>query len=131
MAEAEDFEVRVSSGSVRANDEAGFVVPHAWTDAGVVVQGQGTGVHLLHASVAICVLNDTWREARALDVGVDGVAVIARGGFNEGWASVGIRYTVELDSAADDDTRSALLARVDEMAEVPRALRSGMEVTRQ
>ena len=126
-----DFEVRASSGSVRAGDAAGFVVPHAWTKAGVVVQGEGTGAHLLHASVALCVLNDTWREAKSLGVPLTGVAVLARGRFDGGWASTGIRYTVELDSPADESARAALLARVDEVAEIPRALRTGTAVTRQ
>jgi hypothetical protein len=125
----EAFEVRVSAGSLRA-DGAAFVVPHAWTAAGVAVEGGSTGGHLLHAAVAVCVLNDLFREARADEVPLDGVAVSARGGFGTDWASTGISYDVELDSEAGDEAEAALLARVEAVAEIPRAVRAGASVSR-
>jgi hypothetical protein len=48
----------------------------------------------------------------------------------QAWASTGIRYRVELDSAATADDPSARLARVDEVAEIPRVGRQGTTVQR-
>ncbi|TNM37324.1 OsmC family peroxiredoxin [Nocardioides albidus] len=127
---ADPFEVRVSAGSLRADDTAGWVVPHAWTERGIVVEAPGTGAHLLHAAVAVCVLNDVVREARSLDLVVHGVAVTAEGGFDEHWTSTGISYRVAIDSAEDAAAVSALIERVDEVAEIPRAVRAGADVRR-
>ena len=89
-----------------------------------------TGAHLLHASVAACVLNDLYREAARWGVQVDGVRVCASGGFSESWSSTGIQYTVEIDSPAEAATVGDLIGVVDGVAEIPRALRHGAVVTR-
>ena len=104
--------------------------PHRWTPAGVEVSAPFTGAHLLHASVAACVLNDLYREAGSLGVQLDGVLVEAEGGFAADWASTGISYRVQLDSPADPDALQRLLAAVDEVAEIPRAVRAGTRVSR-
>jgi hypothetical protein len=127
---AEAFRVRATAGSLRGDPAAGFALPHAWTEAGVVVEGAGTGAHVLHTSVALCVLNDLYREADRLGLALDGVAVAAEGGFGPDWSSTGIRYDVELDSGLSDAERLALLTLVDEVAEIPRALRAGAPVER-
>ena len=126
---ADDFAVRLSAGSLRHEDPV-FVVPHAWSETGVSVEGGSTGAHLLHTSVALCVLNDVFREAKADGLTVDGVVVRARGGFTAEWFSTGITYDIEVASAADDATLKALLERVDTVAEVPRAVRFGPTVVR-
>ena len=128
-AERGDFAVRLSAGSLRHDDPA-FVVPHAWTDEGIAVEGAGTGAHLLHAAVAACVLNDLFRDARNDGLVIDGLAVVARGGFDDEWHSTGVDYLVELDSGATEAQLSTLVARVDEVAEIPRALRAGATVVR-
>ena len=51
------------SPSLRADASAGWLVPHAWTDTGVVIQTVPNGAGVLHVAVALCVLNDTFREA--------------------------------------------------------------------
>ncbi len=124
---ADDYAVRLSAGSLRHTDPV-FVVPHAWSEAGVAVEGGGTGAHLLHASIALCVLNDVFREAGADGIAVDGVVVRSRGGFTAEWFSTGITYDVEVDSAADAAAISAVLERVDKVAEIPRAVRFGPTV---
>ena len=48
----------------------------------------------------------------------------------ETWASQGVVYSVEVDSTASRDEVAGLLTRVDEVAEIPRALRAGMSVER-
>ncbi len=125
----DDFAVRLTAGSLR-HDEPAFVMPHAWTDGGIAVEGDGTGAHLLHAAVAACVLNDLFREARTDGLVVDGVAVVARGRFDDQWSSTGMTYHVEVDSTEDEALLTTLLARVDDVAEIPRALRRGAPVER-
>src|SRR5919112_6014522 len=90
--------VRATAGTLRAAE--GVVLPHHWTDEGVVAGPASNGAQLLHLSVALCVLNDTYREAQRLGVQVDGVVVAADGGYDDAWRSTGIEYTVTLDSPA-------------------------------
>ncbi|GAA4546984.1 OsmC family protein [Pseudonocardia xishanensis] len=123
------FLVEVGAGTLRAAD--GVDLPHRWTSEGVRVRAEFTGAHLLHLATAGCVLNDLYREAEPLGVVLDGVRVTAEGGFDESWSSTGIAYRVELDTAASEADRARLLARVDEVAEIPRALRAGAPVTRE
>jgi hypothetical protein len=75
--------------------------PHRWTPGGVTVEADFTGRHLLHLAVAGCVLNDLYREAAALGIGLQGVRVTATGGFDPAtWQSTGIDYSVEVSSDA-------------------------------
>src|SRR5829696_7047915 len=115
--------VRVTAGTLRAAE--GVVLHHTWTDEGVVAAPAANGAHMLHLSVALCVLNDTYREAQRLGVVVDGVAVEADGGFDEGCHSTGITYAVSLDSSAAVEGVRRLRAVVEEVAEIPRAIRAG------
>lgn len=125
------FPVVAAAGSLRSGpDGALATLPHRWTRAGVEVQGEATGAHLLHLSVAVCVLNDTYREAEALGVQVRGVRVRAAGGFGPDWTSTGVSYAVEVDGPDDPAAVDALVTRVAEIAEIPRALRAGAPVTR-
>jgi hypothetical protein len=131
MASAGDFAVTASAGTLRADASSGWTVPHHWTPEGVLVVGEGNGAAVLHLSVALCVLNDTFREAEALGVPVVGVRVGAGGTFDtESWVSLGITYAVEIDSPASPDELGKVLDRVDEVAEIPRALRAGTSVER-
>lgn len=126
-----DFEVVCAAGSLRPDRAEGVVhLDHRWTAGGVDLSLTFTGAHLLHASVAACVLNDLYREAARLGVLLDGVRVCADGGFSESWASTGIRYSVEVDSPEVAETVEELIAVVDRVAEIPRALRHGAVVTR-
>ncbi|MBB2940796.1 putative OsmC-like protein [Actinoplanes lutulentus] len=128
----DQFGVVVSAGSLQDDAGAGVVrFPHRWTDAGVTVRADFTGAHLLHLAAAGCVLNDLYREAAGLGIPLDGVRVTAAGAFDTTtWTSTGITYTVELDSPGNDGVLAGLLARVDEIAEIPRAIRAGAQVTR-
>jgi hypothetical protein len=127
----EDFPVTLTAGSLLVDGADGWVVPHIWTEGGVVVQAAPNGAGVLHVAVALCILNDTFREGEALGIPVRGVRVAARGDFDtESWVSTGITYAVEVDSTAPDEAVAKLVARVDEVAEIPRALRAGMTVER-
>lgn len=126
-----DFPVECAAGSLRPSDSRAVThFAHRWTDGGVDVTADFTGAHLLHASVAACVLNDVYREADKLGIGVRGVRVRAAGGFTDDWASTGIEYRVEVDSPADPVGVEQLLTLVGGLAEIPRAVRSGVPVRR-
>ena len=120
--------VRATAGTLRASE--GVVLPHTWTDEGVVAAPAANGAQLLHLSVALCVLNDTYREAERLGIALDGVAVEADGGFDDDWRSTGIEYAVTLDSRAPVEDLTRLTVLVEQVAEIPRAIRAGAPVTR-
>ncbi len=127
----DDFPVTLSAGTFLAPAGDGWRVPHVWSEGGVFVQAAPNGAGVLHVAVALCILNDLYREGETLGVPVRGVRVAARGEFDEEtWVSTGISYAVEMDSTAPPDEVAALVARVDEVAEIPRALRAGMTVER-
>lgn len=127
MAES-PFAVTAAAGSLRL--AAGVALSHTWTPEGVVAAPVSNGAQVLHLSVALCVLNDTYREAQRLGVPVDGVCVHADGGFDDAWTSTGVEYAVQVDSPAPADTVAELVEVVADVAEIPRALRAGVEVRR-
>lgn len=97
----------------------------------MVVECDFNGGDLLHLAIAGCVLNDVHREAERLGVRVDGVRVAATGDLDrETWRSQGISYQVEVSSSADDEDIERLLQVVDDVAEIPKAFRSGGPVQR-
>lgn len=126
--ETSPFEVRAASGSLRSSTD--LVVAHVWTAEGIVAGPATNGAQLLHLSVAVCVLNDIYREAQRLGIDITGVAVVADGGFDSDWRTTGIRYSVEVDSPAPGDEIDQLIAVVDQLAEIPRVIRAGGAVAR-
>jgi hypothetical protein len=125
------FAVVVGAGTLRSIDSNATHIPHRWTADGVTVETEFTGAHLLHLAAAGCVLNDIYREAATRGVGVDGVRVRAAGDFDtDTWASTGITYSVEVSSPASSEEIAHLLEVVDEVAEIPRAIRAGASVRR-
>jgi uncharacterized OsmC-like protein len=126
-----DYEVIVSAGTLRSTSADAVAFPHRWTEAGVAVEASFTGAHLLHLAAAGCVLNDVFREAQGFGTAVAGVRVTATGDFDtDTWASTGIVYTVAVDTPAAPQQLAALLQRVDEVAEIPKAIRAGATVVR-
>jgi uncharacterized OsmC-like protein len=124
-------DVTVAAGALRSEAEGTVRFPHRWTSDGVTVQGAFTGAHLLHVAIAGCVLNDVYREAVSAGIELHGVRVTAAGGFDtDTWTSTGISYSVEVSSDAPDDELARLLATVDQVAEIPRAVRAGATVQR-
>jgi uncharacterized OsmC-like protein len=125
------YAVAVAAGALRSESEGSARFPHRWTSDGVTVDAAFTGAHLVHVAIAGCVLNDLYREAAASGIDLHGVRVSAEGGFDtDTWTSTGITYSVEIVSDAPDDRLAGLLAIVDEVAEIPRALRAGATVRR-
>ncbi|MHA6759556.1 hypothetical protein [Streptacidiphilus sp. PAMC 29251] len=127
----ERFTVVANTGSFLKEGDDDVRLPHRWTPGGIGVRSTFTGGHVLNLAVAVCVLNDLYREAEAGGVELLGVRVRAEGGFDtSNWLSTGICYAVEVDSGAPQALIAALIATVDEVAEIPRALRQGAAVTR-
>ena len=125
------FDVVVSTGSLRSNDAHAIQFQHRWTSEGVTVDAAFSGAHLLHLAAAGCVLNDIYREAATLGIQVDGVRVSAAGGFDTDTStSTGITYSVEVSSPAPAQELARLLDLVDDKAEIPRAIRAGAAVHR-
>jgi uncharacterized OsmC-like protein len=105
--------------------------PHRWTPGGVTVEADFTGGHLLHLAAAGCVLNEVYREAAALGIELKRVRVTAAGGFDTvTWQSTGIGYSVEVSSDAPADQLTNLLEVVDQVAEIPQAIRARATVRR-
>ena len=126
-----EFEVVVSTGDMRPSNSKGVIFPHRWTPDGVVVESVFTGAHLLHLSIAGCVLNDLYREAADLDVDIDGARVTAWGDFDrETWQSTGVEYNIEISSESSKSDIERLLGVVDDVAEIPKALRAEAVVRR-
>lgn len=121
--------VRATAGTLRGS--SGIVLGHQWTDGGVAVSQASNGAQVFHLSVALCVLNDTYREAERLGIVVDGISVEADGGFDDGWHSTGVVYSVRVDSTAPAELLARLASVVDEVAEIPRAIRAGAPVARE
>ena len=48
---AESFSVTLTAGSLRADTGAGWLVPHVWTDGGVVVEAAPNGAGVLHVDM--------------------------------------------------------------------------------
>jgi hypothetical protein len=127
----DDFAVAAACGSLRSTVRADAVLPHKWSEAGVAVEMQFTGAHLLHLATAACILNDLYREAATRNVPLDGVRVNAAGTFDTTvWHSNGITYEIELDSPSPAAELARLVTAVDGLAEIPRALRAGIQVQR-
>ena len=126
-----EFEVTATAGNLRPTPGSGTEFPHVWTEEGVVVESAFTGAHLLHLSIAGCVLNDVYREAETLGIAVGGVKVVVRGDFDrETFHSTGVEYQVEVSSDADEPAIEQLIQVVDEVAEMPKALRAEAIVKR-
>jgi uncharacterized OsmC-like protein len=88
-----------------------------------------SGGHLLHLAIAACVSNDLFREAKARGIVLTRVRVTADGGF-EGYPSrsTGVEYRIEVESQASRAALRDLVARVEDVAEIPSALRLGAVV---
>ena len=125
-----EVEVRNVGGEATAVGSAGpyTLVVDRPVDGG----GRGLGFNggqLLYLAVAGCVSNDLFREARAEGIALERVRVRVRGDFEgDPPVSTPITVDVEIEGAAPRVRLDALVARVDEIAEIPNSLRRGTEV---
>jgi uncharacterized OsmC-like protein len=98
------------------------------------VEGGGGGLgfnggQLLYLAVAGCISNDLFREAQAAGISLSHVRVRVRGDFvGDPAVSTDVQYEVEIDGDAPADRLQALVAHVDEIAEIPNTLRQAIHV---
>jgi putative redox protein len=126
-----EVEVRNVAGEATAVGSAGpytLVVDRPAEGGG---RGLGfNGGQLLYLAVAGCVSNDLFREARAEVIRLERVVVRVHGDFEgDPPVSTPIVVDVEVEGDAPDARLAELVARVDEIAEIPNSLRRGTDVT--
>ena len=122
-----EVEVRNVAGEATSVGSAGpyTLVVDRPAEAG----GRGLGFNggqLLYLAVAGCVSNDLFREARAEGIELERVRIVVRGDF-EGDPAVSAPITVdiEVEGHAPAVRLDDLVARDDEIAEIPNSLRRG------
>jgi putative redox protein len=98
-------------------------------DRPVAAGGGGLGFNggqLFYLAIAACWSNDLYREAATMGIALDAVAVTVDGDFPErGGGSTPITVDVSVTSAAPEDRVRELIAEVERIAEIPRAIREG------
>jgi putative redox protein len=125
-----EVEVRNVAGEATAVGSAG---PYTLVvDRPAEGGGRGVGFNggqLLYLAIAGCVSNDLFREARAAGIALDRVRVRVHGDFDgDPPVSTPVTIDVEVDGDAPRARLAELVARVDEIAEIPNSLRRGTEV---
>jgi putative redox protein len=88
------------------------------------------GGQLLYLSIAACWSNDLYREAATMGIELDGVEVSVDGDFparGEGSTPITVELTVR--SPAPEERLRALVAEVERVAEIPRAIRESPPIT--
>ena len=126
-----EVEVRNVAGEPAAVGNAGqhTVVVDRPADGG----GRGLGFNggeLLYLAIAGCVSNDLFREARREGIVLDRVRVVVRGDFEGDPAvSTDVAYDVEVTGDAPPEQLESLVAKVDEIAEIPNSLRRATSVS--
>lgn len=120
-----EVEVRNVAGEPAAIGSAGpyTVVVDRPADGG----GRGVGFNggeLLYLAIAGCVSNDLFREARAEGIELERVRVAVRGDFSgDPPVSTDVVYDIELTGDAPRGRLEELVAKVDQIAEIPNSLR--------
>jgi len=98
-------------------------------DRPVAAGGGGLGFNggqLLYLSIAACWSNDLYREAATMGIELDGVEITVDGDFpSRGSGSTPITVDVLVRSAATEEQVRELIAEVERVAEIPRAIQEG------
>ena len=96
-------------------------------DRPVAAGGGGLGFsggQLFYLAIAACLSNDLYREAATMGIELDGVEVTVDGDFPErGGGSTPITADVTVRSSAPEAAVRELIAEVERVAEIPRAIR--------
>lgn len=102
------------------------------TDRPTAAGGRGLGFNggqLLYLSIAACWSNDLYREAATMGIELDGVEITVDGDFpSRGSGSTPISVDVVVRSAASEERVRALIAEVERVAEIPRAIRDATAI---
>lgn len=99
------------------------------TDRPSAAGGGGLGFNggqLFYLSIAACWSNDLYREAATMGIELDGVEITVDGDFPaRGSGSTPITVELVVRSSASEDRILELIAEVEHIAEIPRAIREG------
>jgi organic hydroperoxide reductase OsmC/OhrA len=131
MSEAYRVRLRTVGDGPTALGEAG---PFSLvTDRPTAAGGGGRGFNggqLLYLSIAACWSNDLYREAATMGIELDGVEITVDGDFPaRGSGSTPISVEVVVRSSAPEARVRALIAEVERVAEIPRAIRDATAIT--
>ncbi|HXS70422.1 MAG TPA: OsmC family protein [Patescibacteria group bacterium] len=130
MSEAYRVRLRTVGDGPTALGEAGpFTLV---TDRPTAAGGGGLGFNggqLLYLSIAACWSNDLYREAATMGIELDGVEITVDGDFPaRGSGSTPISVEVVVRSSAPEARVRALIAEVERVAEIPRAIRDATAI---
>ena len=130
MSEAYRVRLRTVGDGPTALGEAGpFTLV---TDRPTAAGGGGLGFNggqLLYLSIAACWSNDLYREAATMGIELDGVEITVDGDFPaRGSGSTPILVEVVVRSSAPEARVRALIAEVERVAEIPRAIRDATAI---
>ena len=131
MSEAYRVRLRTVGDGPTALGEAG---PFSLvTDRPTAAGGGGRGFNggqLLYLSIAACWSNDLYREAATMGIELDGVEITVDGDFPaRGSGSTPISVEVVVRSSAPEARVRDLIAEVERVAEIPRAIRDATAIT--
>jgi putative redox protein len=102
-------------------------------DRPVAAGGGGLGFNggqLFYLSIAACWSNDLYREAATMGIALDGVEIEVEGDFpTRGSGSTPITVELVVRSRAAEEQVRALIAEVERVAEIPRAIHDGPPIT--
>jgi organic hydroperoxide reductase OsmC/OhrA len=131
MSEAYRVRLRTVGDGPTALGEAGpFTLV---TDRPTAAGGGGLGFNggqLLYLSIAACWSNDLYREAATMGIELDGVEITVDGDFPaRGSGSTPISVEVVVRSSAPEARVRDLIAEVERVAEIPRAIRDANAIT--
>jgi putative redox protein len=131
MSEAYRVRLRTVGDGPTALGEAG---PFSLvTDRPTAAGGGGLGFNggqLLYLSIAACWSNDLYREAATMGIELDGVEITVDGDFPaRGSGSTPISVEVVVRSSAPEARVRDLIAEVERVAEIPRAIRDATAIT--
>jgi uncharacterized OsmC-like protein len=96
-------------------------------DRSVAAGGGGLGFNggqLFYLSIAACWSNDLYREAATMGIALEAVEITVDGDFpSRGSGSTPITVEVTVTSSAPEEQVRGLIAEVERVAEIPRAIR--------
>jgi organic hydroperoxide reductase OsmC/OhrA len=119
----------VGTGPTAVGDAGPFTLT---VDRPAAAGGGGLGFNggqLLYLAIAACWSNDLYREAATMDIELDGVEVAVDGDFPaRGAGSTPITVDVVIRSSAPEERLLELIAEVERVAEIPRAIRDATPI---
>jgi uncharacterized OsmC-like protein len=130
MSDAYRVRLRTVGAGLTALGEAGSFT--LVTDRPAAAGGGGLGFNggqLLYLSIAACWSNDLYREAAPMGVELEGVEITVDGDFpSRGSGSTPISIVVIVRSSAREERVRELIAEVERVAEIPRAIRDATPI---